>query len=80
MRVRVAAMIHSFLVLWEIDDVRRFVCWHHYRAAYGPPVDRLFIISRCHKRIAYFEGGGLERSDRVFIQYGNNRKFLVDLI
>ena len=38
------------------------------------------IMSRCHQRVAYFEGRGMGRSDRVFVQYGNNIEFFVDLI
>ena len=42
--------------------------------------DRLTIMSRCYERIAYFEERGMRGSDRVFIQYGNNIEFFVDLI
>ncbi|MGH7799579.1 MAG: class I adenylate-forming enzyme family protein [Thermodesulfobacteriota bacterium] len=38
------------------------------------------IIRRVYQRIAYYQSQGMTQSDRVFVHYGNNLEFFVDLM
>lgn len=42
--------------------------------------DRQMIMSQIHKRIAYYQSRGINNHDRVFLHYGNNLEFFVDVI
>src|ERR1700740_1683544 len=42
--------------------------------------DRQMIMSQIYQRIAYYQSRGMKNHDRVFLHYGNNLEFFVDVI
>lgn len=42
--------------------------------------DRQVIMGQIHKRIAYYRSQGMTNFDGVFVHYGNNLEFFVDLM